>query len=70
MSLIEKPNGQMLATGELLAVQVMKVVAWVKYGDSLMILLYISAAEKTAPGVSVGCASVEVVVGTLLLLSS
>jgi hypothetical protein len=69
-------TGQMLAigvlpaVGALLAVQVMKVVAWVKYGDWLMIVLYISVAEKTAPGVSMGSAlvevvaSVEVVVGT------
>ena len=66
----------MLAIGVLLAVQVTKVVAWVKYGDWLMIVLYISVAEKTAPGVSMGralvevVASVEVVVGTLLLLSN
>ena len=72
----KRSNGQMLATGvllaagALLAVQVMKVVAWVKYGDWLMIVLYISVAEKTAPGVSMGGAESVEVVGTLLLLSS
>jgi hypothetical protein len=46
------------------------VVVCVKYGDWLMIVLYIFSAVKTAPGVSMGCASVEIVVGTLLLLSN
>jgi hypothetical protein len=61
-----------LAGSALLAVQVTVVVIWVKYGDWLMIVLYIFSAVKTAPGVSMGAAAVEVnvVEETLLLLSS
>ena len=66
----QKPTCQTLAEGVLLAVQTTVVVAWVKYGDSLMIVSYISAAEKTAPGVSTGVTSVREVVGTLLRLSN
>jgi len=60
-----------LAGSALLAVQVTVVVIWVKYGDWLMIVLYIFSAVKTAPGVSMGAAVAEVnVVEEPLLLSS
>ena len=62
---------QVLAGSALLAVQVTVVVIWVKYGDWLMIVLYIFSAVKTAPGVSMGAAVAEVnVVEEPLLLSS
>ena len=67
------PQGQVLAVarGALLSVQVTVVVFWVKYGDWLIIVLYISSAVKTAPGVSMGgAAAAEVVEDTLLLFSS
>ena len=72
---IERSKGQAPAdvtgaTGVLLAVQTTVVVVWVKYGDWLMTVLYISSAEKTAPGVSSGGMSVMEVAEALLRLTN